>query len=346
MAWLSRQDETVRNAFDAVFASGAGGRYKEAGIAQSGSALTRVGKKMIENPVTRFSQRVGARVEGPVRLGMAFDTVRNGGSVQDAVSRITRVHFDYSQASRFDEQMKRLLPFWTFMSRNLPLQVAQMWTRPARYAQYNSFVRNMRGEDAEGMPQYIKDRGGFMLPSPINLPFFGQINAIDPDLAHLRLEEDVSRYGDVFQNPGQLLSDFNPWLTAPIEITTRKNLYTGAQVGQDEFEHVSNPLEQAMAAFLAPFGATKRSPDTGEFGMDQAWVGGLQSVNPLIDRATRLTGSGPTGSDRMGETFLRLFGVPARNITEQQMQNTMLSQYFDQQDLNAQRRGLYQMTGG
>lgn len=346
MAWLARQDGTVRNAFDSVFASGAGGRYKEAGIAQSGSAATRVGKKMIENPATRFSQRVGARVEGPVRLGMAFDTVRNGGSVQDAVSRITRVHFDYSQASRFDEQMKRLLPFWTFMSRNLPMQVQQMWTRPARYAQYNSFVRNMRGEDAEGMPQYIKDRGGFMLPSPVDLPFLGTINAIDPDLPHLRLEEDIARYGDVFQNPGQILSDANPWLTAPIEVATRKNLYTGANVGQDEFEHVSNPLEMAMAAFLAPFGATKQSPDTGEWGMDQAWVGGLQSVNPLIDRATRLTGSGPTGSGRMGETFLRLFGVPARNITEQQMQNTMLSQYFDQQDANAQRRGLYQMTQG
>jgi hypothetical protein len=226
------------------------------------------------------------------------------------------------------------------------MQVQQMWTRPARYAQYNSFVRNMKGEEPEGMPQYIKDRGGFMLPSPVELPFFGTINAIDPDLAHLRLEEDISRYGDVFKNPGQILSDANPWLTAPIEIATRKNLYTGAEIGQDEFEHVSNPLEMAMAAALAPFGAVKRSPDTGEWGMDQAWVGGMQSVNPLIDRATRLTGSGPTGSDRMGETMLRFLGIPVRNITEQQMQNTMLSQYFDQQDLNAQRKGLYQMTQG
>jgi hypothetical protein len=310
MAWLAKQDETVRNAFDAVFASGAGGRYKEAGIAEAGSALSKVGKRLIENPATRFSQRVGARVEGPVRLGMAFDTVRNGGSVQDAVARITRVHFDYSQASRFDEQMKRIVPFWTFMSRNLPLQVQQMWTRPARYAQYNSLVRNMQGEDAEGMPQYIKDRGGFMLPSPVNVPFFGNINAIDPDLAHLRLEEDIARYGDVFKNPGQILSDANPWITAPIEIATRKNLYTGAEIGKDEFEHVSNPLEMAMAAALAPFGAVKRSPDTGAWGIDQAWVGGLQSTVPLVDRATRLTGSGPTGSDRMGETMLRFLGIP------------------------------------
>jgi len=43
---------------------------------------------------------------------------------------VNRYHFDYSDLSKFDEKAKQIVPFWIWSTRNIPLQVANQWSRP------------------------------------------------------------------------------------------------------------------------------------------------------------------------------------------------------------------------
>ena len=99
----------------------------------------------MDNALTRWNQRLGSRVEGSARLAMALNTTRSrGGTVEDAMRRVTKFHFDYTEMSDLDHMARRLIPFWTFMSRNLPLQLEQMLINPRMYLQYQSLGAQLR----------------------------------------------------------------------------------------------------------------------------------------------------------------------------------------------------------
>src|SRR5690606_35962005 len=130
--WLKNASTEERQALDAVFASGAGGAWETAETGLAG--VERVWGAVGNNPLTRASRRAGEVVEGVVRAGAALDAIRKGLSFDEAVQRVTRLHFNYGNVSKLDRSMKMVIPFWTFMSRNLPLQLQQMAMRPAAYS--------------------------------------------------------------------------------------------------------------------------------------------------------------------------------------------------------------------
>ena len=327
----SRDAEALRS----VFASGAGGRFTEAGLVEG--AASKLSRKLTENRVTRSSQDAGAFVEGAVRTGMALDTVENGGSIADAAARITRVQFDYSQTSRTDDTMKQIMPFYSFMSRNIPLQVMQTWSRPQAYVAYEHFKNNFgqpevfEGREGE-IPGYIEDGGGM----PFNLGPFG--NWLEPDLPHTRVTEDIERYANVLKDPLGATSGMSPVLTAPLEFGFRKDAFTGQNFNDDDLEHVSNPLE--MLAVLPAWATGTLKQKDGQMFIEKRTLNALQALDPTFSRAGRLSGSTGKEPERVAESWLRLFGAPVRNITEKQMRNATLSREFDESDELAVQRAM------
>jgi hypothetical protein len=85
-AWLIKQPRPVQEAFAATFASGAGGRVAEAGVA--GKSQYRIYNKLSNNPLTRKIQRGGEKVEGALRLAMATHSIERGETVAGAVDRL------------------------------------------------------------------------------------------------------------------------------------------------------------------------------------------------------------------------------------------------------------------
>ena len=229
-------DPRERMAFEAVFGSGAGGSFAVGEIGTGAAA--RFGKGLQSNKLTRGSRKLGEDfVEGPVRLALALDTTLNGGNLSDAMARVKRIHFDYSDVSSFDQKMKRVVPFYMFMSRNLPLQVQQMWAKPRAYNTYNHFMNNFDdGEDSDLMPQYLKDAGAIVFKQD----WFGDTSKktiLAPDLQHNNLSQDLL----AFRNPiDGLLASGNPVGARPIEaILNRSGFRDGKQLffdyQQDEY---------------------------------------------------------------------------------------------------------------
>ena len=324
-----------RQAFGSVFGSGAGGRFTEAGLVEGG--VGKVSRKLTENRVNRKSQDAGAFVEGSVRLGVALDTVGRGGSVADATARITRLHFDYSQTSRFDDKAKQAMPFWSFFSRNVPVQIMQQWSRPGAYLAYEKIKNNFgQPEVFEGrqgeIPGYIEDGGGM----PINLGPFG--NWLELDLPHTRVKEDIERYANILENPLGATTGLSPVLTAPLEYGFKKDAFTGQNFGPTDWEHVSNPLEFAQMLPLLPTGQVKYKD--GNFFIKTEALNALQAIDPTLSRVSRMSGSGGREKERTIESWLRYFGLPVRNITEKQMTNAAKSRSFDEADMRAMERSL------
>ena len=300
----------VRAAFDGVFASGVGGSYAASEV---GSGLTRARNLVSDNAFLRKSRSFGEDfVEGPVRLAAALDTTLRGGSMSDAAGRVTRLHFDYSDLSNLDKKMKRVVPFWVFMSRNLPLQVEQMWRKPKAYSVYNHFMNNF-ASDEEGaddfLPKYLKDAKAVVTP----FSWFGDDSkdlVFAPDLQHNNLMQDIM----AFSGEGDggwpildgLLSSGNPLVTKPIEVFANHSGFRGGPAFYDQergqYGGYSEKSVQQKALERIMYGidgvVTPSGTAQGLLGVD---IGGGEYGN---ERA----------QDKQLQKGLNLFGVPVKQL--------------------------------
>ena len=239
----------VREAFRAVFGSGAGGQFSAEELA------TELSTKILHNKWTKLSKRMGGAVEGTVRLGMALDSMDRGMDAFAAMSRITRIHFDYSQLSKLDRYIKLAVPFWTFMSRNLPLQIQQMWTKPRVYSIYNHLQANLGGgNEFEGMPSWMQDKEAVPLgtmPSGSELAFM-------PDLPHLNAGEQLGLLAS--GDPRKMMSAMNPMFVAPMEALSGERFRFGTK-----FENNGDRVEHLFTQMLPPLAHTQRLLGIGRY---------------------------------------------------------------------------------
>lgn len=325
--WLSQQSERVQKAFAATFGSGAGGRYTETGIGQrTGNSFL---DKAVDNWATRKSAALGQRVEGGMRLGMALNSVDNGESVQQALARITRIHFDYSQVSQLDQTMKRIIPFWTFMSRNLPLQITQMYMNPAAYQAYNHLVANFSVPNDPNTPAYWAKLGTWNTGLKIGgMPLYFQ-----PDFGFTRLGTDISTLTD----PGQMLANVNPVFAAPVDWAQHRDSFYDRSFGPTDFHHqsgvVGTPL--SIVAGMLP-------GQTNEAGqVSDNFTNLVRGLVPPIDQISRLfPGALGGGGDqqRQGEAIARYFGAPVRTLSDKQIATEKKNKIYAARDEQARRR--------
>jgi len=82
----------------------------------------------------RMGQVVGTAVENNARIAKFVDELQKGKGFFDASQEVKRALFDYQDLTRFEKStMKRLMPFYTWSRKNIPLQVEQMIKHPGRY---------------------------------------------------------------------------------------------------------------------------------------------------------------------------------------------------------------------
>ena len=287
---------------EAVYASGAGGQFSAAELgARAFGEGKRRGEWLTENRWTKRSQAYGERVEGGVRAGLALHALNGGESMQQAVTRIRRVHFDYSQVNELDQSVRRLIPFWTFMSRNLPLQVQQMWLKPRAYAQYNSLKRNF-DIDPEGnlyMPEYMRDKGGFFLEPGVG---------VMPDIGSTQIQEQL----EMVTNPRRLLSQVNPGFKVPLELMTNQDFYYGSQYKPNDFQKLG-PETALFAPLLQAAGVAEQTPQG--VVTERKYANAIYDLIPMLAQVNRGFSTTPNREGKGLQSALNYIGVPIRTVT-------------------------------
>jgi hypothetical protein len=320
--YLENADPDVRRAINVVFGSGAAGVFSDVANKEKGFILN--------NHLTRWNQRRGANVEGSLRLAMALDSMTKGQNVAAAMERVARYHFDYTTLSEFDHTARRLVPFWTFISRNIPLQIESMWLRPRTYLQYQSFVRNF-GEPADPLtPDYWLSQGAFTMNQDAegsDAPWY-----LAPDLPFLRVAEPFAALaqGDLGRAIGGSVN-INPMIAAPMEaFAFNQKLYTGAPVEQ-EYNEPSNAMKPLMSLF-ALLGGTKTGGESGHQLLDDRYAHVARSLLPTLNLIERLTDNSGTRTGRQDETFWRTLGAPVYQLTDELRNSTRRGRYYDRRD--------------
>lgn len=217
------------------------------------------GNKLYDNRLTRFSRKYGQMSDNMSRFILGFDAAKQGMTSDMATARVRKFYFDYEDLSKLDRTMKQFIPFWIWTSRNLPLQLQNMWLNPKPYAIYNSFVRNFRDKESEQrkpLPPFLQEVEAFQLP--------GMDAYAAPDLNFTRVQQQLAQ----LVNPKKLGTNFNPLFRIPAEQVIGQNLYNDKAIETPE-----DRLVNILQGLVVPVATGDRLLNSYGDAKINAWLG-------------------------------------------------------------------------
>jgi hypothetical protein len=227
---------------------------------------------------------------------------------------VSKYHFDYTDLSGFERNVaKRIIPFYTWTRKNVPLQLEAIFTDPGKaILRYQTVARNLQlGTDEENIvPSYFGEQqmtrlpwtsGGQQMYGTIDLPF-----------------KDLFRITD----PGQMLANVNPLIKTPIEMWAGKQFFSDLPLTP---KLVPMPktweIIPGFAQVLSATGQAQKGPD-GKWYMRENAAYAVGQYLPALSQIRRLVPSEAKYQNRAMSTYASyLGGVQFRTNTPQDQEN-------------------------
>jgi hypothetical protein len=302
--WLAtlpaEQAKNARTAWEAAAASGGG-----------------ITADFMQGTAPKFTQKskeFGQWIEQHSRFMMAYDGAKRGMDMQMASARVKRFLIDYNDVSTADQYLRQIIPFWMWTSRNLPMQIGNMWLNPRAYATYNNIKRNLSDDQEDDIvPQWMQEMGAFKLP-------FGNNLYATPDLGFNRIGQTI----DEIRDPRKFMSNINPAIKVPMELLAGKQFFTGREFSKTPIQ-VETGVTKPVASVLQPlleglgFGETGAN---GEKFVNEAAFYALRGYIPPLATAERLMPS-TEGYQARGaiSPLLGWLGIPGRQLQQRDIEN-------------------------
>lgn len=206
--------------------------------------LQKLGKKIA--PVNAFSddfflykgiRKTQGSIEEMSRFINIATHLERGEDLATAIEWTNKALFDYSDLSKFEtDVMKRVIPFYTFMRKNIPLQIKNAGDNIGKTKVLLNIYTELNGMQSEKenalRPDYLDNaiyvgNGKYLnLPNPIN------------DLEKLI-------------KPTEMFSSLTPFAKVPIELATNTQMYSGAKVTKydDNKERLKYAIDSTFPLF-------------------------------------------------------------------------------------------------
>lgn len=338
--------ESELKLWDDVQRSVGSGQIGEESLFGRGGAAAFKGKGKLNpfsrnNLLTKGSRWTGEQVEFLLRGSLALDTLKRGGTIDDAVQMVSKFHFDYGDLSKFEQGLRHVVPFYTWTRKNLPLQIEQLTKNPKwanRYFMAKTETEQLSGPDSI-VPGYFGDLGAIRTPMERG---GGHVYAT-PDLP-LR---DLAKFGGGGSNPfDDVLSMVTPVLKTPIEMKFGKQSFNNLPLRDDKFVPVPLPaiLVKGLSPALKGLGVLEEK--NGKYFVTEKNAYALEQAIPFIGRARRLFPKEDKYETRRMTTWLSLFGVGTRTNTTQEQEGARMSQTFSQSAERRRQKALEKAAGG
>lgn len=215
----------------------------EYGIEDTGFLLSNVGKPLEEqirdmanpskakevlnkiNPL-EIGRKVGGWNENTFRKVHFLDKLKKGYNPQQAADSVSKYLFDYSDLTKFEkDKMKRLMPFYTFTRKNIPLQLEMLVTQPGKMSKLPKtmdYIERFSEEpDESNLPEYIKESASVRVPdifSGENPSYFLLDNWVS--------SADLLNVGSPSDALGTLQNMITPVAKVPFELYNNINTFT------------------------------------------------------------------------------------------------------------------------
>lgn len=183
---------------------------------------------------------VGNAVEEDVRALNFVAHMKQGFTPEEAAEMTKKFHFDYQDLTEFEQNVKLVLPFYTWLRKNLPLQLETFLNKPAPYLAVDRAQQSgaeVYGVDLNELPTYLQKNGAI----PIGVDEkSGRVMVLDLGLP----------LSDLYTGAKDLLGMLSPLFKAPIELTLNKNITTGAPLRRNEYDVVRELAQESPVARL------------------------------------------------------------------------------------------------
>jgi len=308
------------------------------------------------NTPFRALRKVGTEIEESTRFALLYDGIEKGYSPLEAANRVNKYLIDYSNISTLDKVAKSVVPFWMWASRNLPLQLENMWMNPKAYSAYNSLRRNLRDKEGESpfVPDYLKEQGAFKIPNvpaPVNAAltavagglFGGAVGGI-PGAALGALTGGAS--GGIVSGPNAYL---NPQLGFPGAGAPNQLESIASGNALDLLSSLVGPLrvplEQAANKQFFSGAPIRKEGDSDQARKEATLAYWLSQLVPQAGLAGRILSAIPgdepkiiqqiTGSklDKELQSFSSYIGSPGFRLLPAQEKNEIRRRYYELQAL-------------
>jgi hypothetical protein len=168
--------------------------------------------------------KVGTIIEDNARLAHFLDKLSKGDDASKAALSVKKYLFDYSDLTSFEKTwMKRLMPFYTWTRKNLPLQLESLITQPKKFIPIEAALRNQNPQDLLRL-KYSQPNIYERLPI--------QFKKTIDNITYIPLEGLIPA-GDISKiaRPQEILIELlNPYLKTPIELAMNKSFYTESEI--------------------------------------------------------------------------------------------------------------------
>lgn len=260
------------------------------------------------NPILRGGFKIGQTIEDNARIALFIDSLNKGKNFDEAASQVRKYLFDYGDLSPFERStLKRLMPFYTWSRKNLPLQLEAIVRHPDKVNKLNLARENIQFDtevpDLEDVPSYIREAmpiygaekflGEPALPGTAkaitlqNLIPFADLTTFTKYLDTETIPETIDK-GRLSQTISTALGGVSPLLKAPIEYLSNYDFFRRKTI--EEFKgQTADMLGVQMPVHLAK--ALSNIVMLNE--IDRANPGGVfgtRSVDPVTKEVTTTPG--------------------------------------------------------
>ncbi|PWA11082.1 hypothetical protein DCC39_10310 [Pueribacillus theae] len=193
----------------------------------------------------------GEASEDVARLAGFMDQLRKTGDPYASALNVKKHLFDYSELSNFEKKwLRRVIPFYTWSRKNIPLQLEALITRPGMYtglAHAQDEGAEFSGIDIEEMPDWLANSAMVPLGNTeegytryLN-QFALPANDIMEILRGASSPQDFLKY---------MMQQTAPFVRGPIEYSQNKQFFTGQPIDRDAELSGENVSGEAFINYL------------------------------------------------------------------------------------------------
>lgn len=192
-----------------------------------------------ENPLLKAGFNAGSTIEDNARIALFFDQLSKGKSYDEAARHVQKYLFDYGDLSPFERDvLKRVMPFYTWSRKNIPLQLEALVTHPDKINKINIFKDNIQSQanipDQSEVPDYLTENMPVFLPNAAegtysamglsNLLPFSDLQVFTKYLNTESAPESIEG-GKLSKTASTAMSGVSPLIKAPIEYLTNYDFF-------------------------------------------------------------------------------------------------------------------------
>ena len=219
---------------------------------ENAGRMTDMGRKASKlNPI-QYARQFGGVIENEARVQYALNLLRRGASLDEAAERTNKFLFDYQNGLTRTERefFKRIIPFYTWQSKNFRLMFDNLRKRPGLLA---AELKPFRGRASENEQMTSWNAENLKLRLDGDGRTIRMLQGIDLPVTNL----DIIWSGDLKSTTQQLAGMVAPFIKAPFEAATGFNLFLGRPLTRKESAGVGRMIELTPNAMKDWFGYRK-----------------------------------------------------------------------------------------